>query len=264
MLSLSYKKLTLVLTTISILLVLWLSGAFILIVVKGDTIYQPDKGQAKEYKTPTQTEMVKNKFGENIEILTAQSQVASSEVFLYLHGNVGRIPRLIEEMSQFGLVVSPSYPGFGNSDGKPSTERLYDTVDTTMRWLVEKGITPNQVTVIGHSMGGAPAVYAGAEYPDLKKVILVSTFYSIQAMCEKDYYILCALSGGVLNSAAIAPEMTVKTRVFNSKNDKTVPYQQGKDLYNLIGSKDKKFTDLKDTNPDDYHSGFSVAEILAE
>lgn len=264
MFALSYKKLTIILTSVSILLVLWLSAAFTLIIVKGDSIYQPDKSQTKDYNVSIQTEMVANKFGEKIEILTAQSQIASSEVFLYLHGNVGRSPRLIEEMSQFGLVVSPTYPGFGNSEGKPNTERIYNTVDTVMFWLVEKGINPSQVTVIGHSMGGAAAAYAGAEYPDLKKVILVNTFYSIQAMCEKDYYILCALSGGVLNTATIAPKIMVKTRVFNSINDKTVPYQQGKDLFNLIGSKDKKFTDLKDVNTDDYHSGFSVAEILVE
>ena len=260
----TYKKLTFILVTTSVVLILWLSTAFILVIVKGDTIYQSSTSRNLTYKVPTNTEMVTNKFGEKIEILTAQSQTANREVLLYLHGNAGRIPKLVEEMSQFGLVVAPAYPGFSASEGRPTTERLYDTLDTTMKWLVGKGVTPSQITVVGHSMGGSVAVYAGTQYPDLKKVVLISTFYNIQSMCELQFKILCALSGGVLNTAKLAPEMTVKVRQFHSKNDKIVPYQQGKDLFNLIGSKDKKFTDLQDTNAGDYHGGFKIAEILSD
>jgi pimeloyl-ACP methyl ester carboxylesterase len=163
------RKLQYFLILIPIILFLWLGGAFTLLVWKGDTIYLPQNSKNLTYKVPVDTSLVRNKFGENIEILTTSSNKSNQAIFLYLHGNVGRIPRIIEGLSEFGMVISPAYPGFSGSEGKPSTERLYDTVDTTFQWLISFGITPNQVTVIGHSMGGAVAVYAASEYPEISK-----------------------------------------------------------------------------------------------
>jgi pimeloyl-ACP methyl ester carboxylesterase len=129
--------------------------------------------------------------------------------------------------------------------------------------LVDQGITPAQITVIGHSMGGSTALYAASEYPDLKKLVLVGTFYSIQAMCETQFSILCVMTSGVLNSSNSAPLVQVKTRQFHNPNDQVVPYTQGKNLFNLIASKDKKFSDLSGSGPD-FHNSFSVAEILVD
>jgi len=264
MITLDIKKITYFLVTLAILLILWLSAAYYLVTAKGDTIYVPESSKNLSYKVSTKTDFIKNKAGEKIEILTAQSQKPSSpEIFVYFHGNAGRSPRLIEEMSQFGTVISPAYPGFSGSEGKPSSDKIYETADLTMGWLVDQGITPAQITVIGHSMGGSTALYTAVQYPDLKKLILVGTFYSIQAMCETQFSILCVMTSNILNSSYYAPEVRVKVRQFHNPNDQTVPYNQGKSIFNLISSRDKKFTDLHGSGPD-FHNSFSIAEILVD
>ena len=264
MINLDIKKITKLLIIIAVLLVLWLCAAYYLVAVKGDSIYVPELSKNLSYKVPIKTDYVKNKAGENIEILTTQSQKPNSaEIFLYFHGNGGRSPRLIEEMAKFGTVISPAYPGFSGSEGKPSSEKIYETADLTMAWLVDQGITPSQIIVIGHSMGGSAALYTASEYPDLKKMILVGAFYSIQAMCETQFSILCVMASNILNNSYYAPQIRVKVRQFHNPNDQTVPFSQGKNIFDLIPSKDKKFIELRGGGPD-FHNNFSVAEILVD
>lgn len=262
--NLDIKKISYLLVTLAILIILWLSAAYYLVTAKGDSIYAPESSKNLSYKVPTKTDFVKNKAGEKIEILTASSlKPNSSEIYLYFHGNAGRIPRLIEEMSQFGTVISPAYPGFSNSEGKPSSDKIFETADLTMSWLVDQGITPAQITVIGHSMGGSAAIYTATEYPDLKKLILVGVYFSIQAMCETQFSILCVFTSSILNNSNYAPKVRVKVRQFHNPNDQTVPFTQGKNIFNLIPSKDKRFTELSGNGPD-FHNSFSVAEILVD
>ncbi len=264
MIELTHKKITTFLIVTAIFLLLWLSAAYYLVAARSGDIYNLLPSKSLSFKIKTTTEFRLNKLGEQIEIRTAQSQKPSSEIFLYLHGNAGQLPRVIEDLSQFGTVISPSYPGFGGSSGVPTPQGLYDTVDVVMSYLAEKGIDQSQVIVVGHSMGASTALYAGMKYPQLKKIILVSAYYSIQAMCEKDFSILCILTGNVLNNSKLAPKIMTKIRQFHDPKDATVPYNQGRELFGLIGSTDKKFTDLQFSANNDFHSSFSVAEILAD
>lgn len=255
------KPISIISSVLGILFVLWLLASYLLVLVSAEMIYLPSNSKDLSYNIPVEVTQLLNSKNEKIEILTAAKDKRAENIILYLHGNVGRIPRLVEEMSQYGMVISPAYPGYSGSEGKPSTSGLYETVDLTMKWLVEQGITPAQITVIGHSMGGSTAIYAGSQYPDLKEVILVSTFYSMQAMCETKYSILCVLSGDVLNSSRMASNVKVKIRQFHHPKDQVVPYTQGKDLFNLIGSNDKQFYELNGDGPD-YHNSFSIEELL--
>ena len=263
MIQITHKRITNVLFLVVTLLVLWLSLSFYLVTARVGDIFIPALSQNLSYKVETTTDTRLNKFGEKIEIRTAQSQIPSTEIFLYLHGNAGPMPSTVEGLSQFGTVISPAYPGFAGSSGIPTPDRLYDSVDVAMKYLLELGFDQSQITVVGHSLGGSAALYAGISYPKLKKIILVSTYYSIQSMCQINYYIFCILTGDVLNNSKLAPAMKVKVRQFHHPKDQTVPFKQGRDLFNLIGASDKKFTDLQTVKDGDYHNGFTLAKILA-
>ena len=204
-------------------------------------------------------DFIKDSKGEKIEVMTVPSLDPKNKdnIILHFHGNSGRIPKILQQASTLGTVVSPSYPGWSVSEGDPTSDKIYETVDLTMKYLHDKEYQNSQITVLGHSLGGSPAVYAAAHYPNLKKTIVVNTFYSMQAMCETKYGPLCLLGGNFLNTAKYAPDVKGKYRQFNNVHDDLIPYPQASRLFLKIGSEDKKYSDIDGT-----HGDFDVIKVL--
>ncbi len=203
-------------------------------------------------------DVVKNKSGNKIDIVTLPKK-NSNEVILYLHSSYGRLTNILTVARRFATVVSPAFPGYAESEGKPSTRRIYETVDRTMEYLHDKGYRDDQIVVLGHSMGGAAAVYAAVRYPNLKKVVLVNTFYSIQKLCNEVRYGFCLFTYDILNSGLIAPFAKAKIRQFHTKSDKVVPFEHGQKLFEKLGSTDKKFFEHSGT-----HRFFNVTNVLTQ
>jgi esterase/lipase len=188
---------------------------------------------------------IKNSKNQNISIWTFENPTTDNYV-IYLHGNAGRLSNFFPELYQKANVVSPAYPGYHESEGKPSVENVYETAELTYDYLVKMGIREDKITILGHSMGGSPAVYLASKKPKAKKLILVNTFSSIQSMCFRSYSILCGFSGNIFNSARNAEKITIPVRQFAYKNDLTVPYKEGETLYTYFkNSSDKKFVQME-------------------
>lgn len=171
-----------------------------------------------------------------------------TEVILYLHGNAGRINDFFKDLTPQASVLSPAYPGYHESEGDPSPELVYETARLAYDWLVQvKGYEENQITILGHSLGGSPATYLASIRPKAKRLVLINTFSSIQSMCFRQYSILCAFAGGVFNTAENAKKVEIPVRHFAYKGDLTVPFDEGKTLFGYFEkSPDKKFIELED------------------
>lgn len=216
----------------------------------------------ENYSFSFERTFVKNSSGDDIELLWVPHIPADEKdvkTFLYLHGNVGRLPYIIEGLSRYGNVLSPAYPGYSRSSGTPSTKTINETADLSIKYLSERGIAEKDTVVVGHSLGGAPAVYAAAVYPNLDRVILVNTFLSMEEMCKARYHVFCIFSGGIHNSGKMAPKAVATLREFHNPTDIVIPFAQGKELFKLLGSKDKKFYELSGT-----HADFPIGKILEE
>ena len=50
-------------------------------------------------------------------------------------------------------VFSIDYRGFGDSTGSPSNEGLVSDAYTAWQWLLERGAKPEDIVVVGHSLG---------------------------------------------------------------------------------------------------------------
>lgn len=190
-------------------------------------------------------DFIKSKKNENISLWTFENP-NTDQYILYLHGNAGRLANFFPELSSKGTIVSPAYPGYHESEGKPSVQNTYEAAELTYDYLVNvKGVKEDKITIFGHSMGGSPAVYLASKKPRAKKLILVNTFSSVQSMCFRQYSILCAFSGNIFNSASNAEKVTIPVRQFAYKNDTTVPFEEGKTLFTYFkNSSDKKFTEM--------------------
>ena len=168
--------------------------------------------------------------GENISIWTFPN-TSTERVILYFHGNGGRINTQLPEMNQYGTVVSAAYPGYHESESRPTPENVLATADYMYEFLtVERGIDPSNIVVLGHSLGGSPATYFASKYTGIDRLIIVNTFSSIQSMCFRSYTVLCGFTNNIFNTARYAEDVTVPVHHFIYEEDTTIPSAEGEAL----------------------------------
>jgi Serine aminopeptidase, S33 len=209
-------------------------------------------------------EFIRNSAGQNLSLWELQNPKSDS-VVLYLHGNSGRINDFMPDLyTNGGTVFSVAYPGYSESEGSPTPDNVNEAAVLAYDAIVAKGIPHSKITILGHSMGGSPAVYLATQRPLAKKLVLINTFSSVQSMCMRQLSILCAFTGKVFNSASIAKDVKIPVRQFAYKNDLNVPFNEGEKLYeNFTGTTDKSFT-IMDKNTHTYPEWSLINPILAE
>jgi uncharacterized protein len=126
-----------------------------------------------------------------------------SQTLLFCHGNYGNISYNLERIRFYyslGFsIFAFDYRGYGQSSSGPSdtdnaglpsyqitepvpTEKSTYT-DAEMAWqylIKDRKIRPENLTVMGHSMGGAIAINLATEHPDIAQLIVASSFTTMQ------------------------------------------------------------------------------------
>lgn len=250
------------------LLAVWLGGALYLRSIASVVLYQTECSKNEDKTWPDgifcERDFTLNSKREKIEILIVRKhenyRSEGAEAILYLHGTHGRVQSILEDASQVAPVFSPAYPGYSRSEGKPSEENIYETTMKTLEYLLfRRQYSPNQITVLGHSLGAAAALQTASIIPNLRRVVLVNAFYSMQAMCQTKYSLWCIFTGDLFNNAVVAPWARAKIRQFHVRQDDYVPFEQGQKLFAKIGSADKVFQGIEGT-----HDNFDVARVLRD
>jgi pimeloyl-ACP methyl ester carboxylesterase len=83
---------------------------------------------------------------------------------LHLHGNADSAfspwqVRHCEALRRAGFnVLEIDYRGFGPTPGRPSEVGMYDDSEAAYRELLRRGVPPNRIILLGHSLGSGPAV----------------------------------------------------------------------------------------------------------
>ncbi|MCM0589684.1 MAG: alpha/beta fold hydrolase [Gloeotrichia echinulata IR180] len=108
------------------------------------------------------------------------------KVLLYLHGNGLNIGANVAHASRFyklGFsVLLIDYRGYGRSEGSfPNEMRVYQDSVTAWNYLVkQKQISPSQIFIYGHSLGGAIAIDLAVKHPEAAGLMVESSFTSIR------------------------------------------------------------------------------------
>lgn len=225
-----------------VLFVLWIIASLFLTSQAGSLVFNNTVSWAPVPNFGYDLEFIENKEGNSLSVWKFEGEAgAQNPIILYLHGNSGRINDMFAELTQYGDVYSPAYPGYHESEGTPNTDSVYEAALATYDWLVEEeGIKPNNIIIFGHSMGGSPATYVASKRPRARKLVLVNTFSSIQSMCFRDYTILCAFSGNILNTARYAEDVEIPVRHFAYENDLDVPFEENEKLFEYFEKSDDK------------------------
>ena len=184
----------------------------------------------------------------------------SEHTLLFFHGNAGNISGRLESVQQFhqlGLnVLIVDYRGYGQSTGSPSEEGLYRDAMACWRHLTgAKGIAPQEIIVFGRSMGGGPATWI-AEREKPGAVILESVFTNVPDVGAHHYPFLPvrALATNQFDNEARVAEIEAPTLVIHSREDRVVPFELGRQVYEAA-AEPKQFLEIQGGHND----GFMVS-----
>ena len=115
----------------------------------------------------------------------------SDQYVLFLHGmsqNVSNYQSLYKQINQQNIgIFAVEYRGYGaNHPANFSEDKLRHDVEVAYKYLTDKkGIKPENITVIGHSMGGALATNFASNHPDIKSLILICPIVNAAKIGEK-------------------------------------------------------------------------------
>jgi uncharacterized protein len=192
---------------------------------------------------PHEQLFIKNSRGESLDFWWLPNP-QSSEAILYLHGNMGRLPHFFTPLQKEHNVLAPSYPGYGLSEGRPCDDCIYETAELAYRWLLAKGFRDEQITIWGHSLGGAPATWLASRHPKRKKLVVINSFCSVKGVCKERFGLVSLLVHDRFNSSNVAREVEGRVVVCCYKDDKTIPYASCRKLYESFATPDKTLVEL--------------------
>ncbi|TEB30787.1 alpha/beta-hydrolase [Coprinellus micaceus] len=128
------------------------------------------------------------------------SALQTTPTLLFLHGNTGTRAHKLRTGIYSSLtarlganILAIDYRGFGDSSGHPTVQGVGRDARAGFDYLLQHGAKPQDVLIVGHSLGtaiaGLLASELGRENLRYRGVILMSPFSSIRTLLDQ-YYLL--------------------------------------------------------------------------
>ena len=177
----------------------------------------------------------------------------ATETVLVCHGNAENVA---QASASTGLrfrdalnanVFVFDYRGYGKSEGTPFEEVILSDTEAAMAWLNQKTQTrPEDVIVVGHSLGGGPAVHVVAKM-GAKAMFLQRTFASLVEPAQDKYWFVPVdlIMQNRYPSAEKIKNCSVPLHQSHPVNDTLVPLKSGQKLFDASPAKIKEFFRLE-------------------
>ena len=169
-----------------------------------------------------------------------RGQEMGRKALLYCHGNAedatGSMEYLKLAVGDEFTVAAVDYPGYGLSDGSPDEEGCYRVVHRLYDWLVEtRGFKPEDIIVVGFSIGTGPATELAATRP-VGGLVLQAPYLSAPRIVTKVRLLPIDPFPSLKRIGQIGCPLTV----IHGTDDSIIPFAQGKALFGLA-PEPKKF-----------------------
>lgn len=180
--------------------------------------------------------------GETLVIWRADPAPGKPTV-VYFSGNAGGLKDRADRFAYlidagFG-VIAPAYRGSSGSTGSPNEMALLNDASV----IVAGETTP--LVLYGESLGTAVAIRLAADGFGAA-VVLEAPFTSITDLVGQQYpnEDLSSLITQTWNSAMHAPGLDQPLLVLHGSADRTVPIDMGRQIFNVVGSREKEFFEI--------------------
>ncbi|MDA1051870.1 MAG: alpha/beta fold hydrolase [Planctomycetota bacterium] len=184
---------------------------------------------------------------------------------LYCHGNgehVAYVAPVVEELrSTLGVAVFAfDYRGYGRSEGSANEAGILADARAAHQWLTERaGVEPDQILLMGRSIGGAVAVDLAAEHHS-RAMILESTFPNLPDVAARLHWWAPVrwLMRTRLDSAQKISRFDGSLLQSHGAADNMIPLSYGRRLFDAAPTADKHFLVFdglghNDYPPDEYY-----------
>jgi fermentation-respiration switch protein FrsA (DUF1100 family) len=129
-------------------------------------------------------------------------------------------------------VLGIDYRGFGMSPGVPSETGMYADAEAAFESLLHRGIAPERIILLGHSLGSGPAVSLATRHR-AAALVLFGAFTSIpDAAAERYPWLPVRYVASVqFDSLARMHSVQIPVVIAHSRADTTIPYRHALKLY---------------------------------
>ncbi len=157
------------------------------------------------------------------------SSARAQYAVLFAHGNGGNIcHRLNIYRVWHGMGVNFlafDYRGYGRSEGKPSEEGTYLDAKAGYDWLIAKGFKPENIIVVGESLGGGIASWVAAKHK-VGGLVLQSSYTSVPNLGKELFPFLPVhqLASIHYNTLERLPKIKVPLLILHSRGDTLIRF----------------------------------------
>ncbi len=191
-------------------------------------------------------------------------------VVLFCHGNAGNISHRLDRIellrkNSYSILIF-DYRGYGESEGKPTENGLYDDALSCYQYMVRNlKIKPEEIILWGCSLGGSIASYVASQ-KKCRFLILESSFTSLSSLANKLYPFLPVktLLKYSFNTQKHVESCDVPILLFHSPDDDLVPFSMGRRLFESAPGP-KEFLSIKGSHNDSFYlSRFEILDSLED
>lgn len=173
--------------------------------------------------------------GETLQAWYSPAQAGKATI-LYLHGNGGEITDRADRFAAYQQqgfgVFFLSYRGYGASTGSPSEAGLMNDARAAYDWLVARGLKPEQIMLVGESLGAGVAVQLAAERP-VRVLALEAPFASAANVAAMQFWWLPVrlLMKDKFDSIDHIGKIKVPLLITHGDDDGLIPLSEGQALF---------------------------------
>ena len=228
------------LQVISIILLVYFLIVVFLYFYQRNLLYHPNENNYSNDKLMAQVEKIKVRTNDNIDLLGwyYQKDIKKFKTILFFHGNAGSLENRIHKLNHFKdmninfLIIA--WRGFSGNKGKPSEKGLYEDGDSSIQWLLNKGIKETDIIIYGESLGTGVATHL-SQNRNFAGLILETPFTSM-VDAAKTFYpyipVKFLLKDKFENKKKIK-NINLPILVMHGEADQIVPFSMGKKMYQL-------------------------------
>ena len=228
------------LQVISIILLVYFLIVVFLYFYQRNLLYHPNENNYSNDKLMVQVEKIKVRTNDNIDLLGwyYQKDIKKFKTILFFHGNAGSLENRIHKLNHFKdmninfLIIA--WRGFSGNKGKPSEKGLYEDGDSSIKWLLNKGIKETDIIIYGESLGTGVATHL-SQNRNFAGLILETPFTSM-VDAAKTFYpyipVKFLLKDKFENKKKIK-NIDLPILVMHGEADQIVPFSMGKKMFEL-------------------------------